>query len=184
VNKTSIAMAVALGLSLLASGCSSSTDSGTPSDQRNEADIAFAQDMIPHHEQAIEMAEIASESDDPTIRDLARKIERQQGPEIRRMKNLLQDWGASMGMGEHHMAAMPGMMAEGERQELKAASGVALDRMFLTMMIEHHKGAIEMAEMEIDEGESEDAIALAEDIVQAQRSEIEEMQQLLGQISS
>ncbi len=87
-------------------------------------------------------------------------------------------------MGEHHMGSMPGMMSEEQLQELKSASGLSLDRMFLTMMVEHHKGAIEMAEMEIDQGESEDAIALAEDIAQAQRSEVDAMQPLLGEMGS
>ncbi len=177
-------MAVALGLSLLASGCSSASDPGAPSDPHNEADITFVQDMIPHHEQAIEMAEIASESSTPAIQNLARQIERQQDPEIRRMENLLEEWGEPMGMGEHHMGSMPGMMSEEQLQELKSASGLSLDRMFLTMMVEHHKGAIEMAEMEIDQGESEDAIALAEDIAQAQRSEVDAMQPLLGEMGS
>lgn len=184
MNRKSIAMVLALGLSLLASACSGATDSETNSNQHNEADVTFAQDMIPHHQQAIEMAEIASESSNVAVRDFARQIERQQEPEIEEMEKLLQEWDASMGMGDHHMAAMPGMMSEEELQELKSASGESLDRMFLSGMIEHHRGAIEMAEMEIDEGESEDAIALAEDIVQAQRSEVEELQQLLDQIGN
>ncbi len=90
MNRTRITMAVALGLSLLASGCSNASDPGAPSDRHNEADITFVQDMIPHHEQAIEMAEIASESSTPAIQNLARQIERQQDPEIRRMENLLE----------------------------------------------------------------------------------------------
>lgn len=184
MSKARMVAALTIGLGILASACGGATDSGATSGQHNEADVTFAQDMIPHHEQAIKMAEIASKSDDPAIHELARKIERQQEPEIKKMENLLQEWGSSMGMGEHHMASMPGMMAEAEVQELRSASGVSLDRMFLTMMVEHHKGAIKMAEMEIEEGESRAAIALAEDIVQAQRSEIEEMQQLFDQINS
>ncbi len=182
MKRRSSATALALALSLLALACNSATDSGTASDEHNEADVTFAQDMIPHHEQAIEMAELASESNNSAVRDFARRIERQQGPEIEKMENLLQDWGASMGMGDHHAASMPGMMSEVELQELKSASGEALDRMFLTMMVEHHKGAIEMATMEMDKGESEEAIALAEDIIQTQRSEVDELQRLLDEI--
>lgn len=182
--KTGIVTAVALGLSLLGSACSSATDPEATSPRHNEADVTFAQDMIPHHEQAVEMAEIGSKSDNVAIRDLAGQIERQQEPEIEKMENLLQEWGESMGMGEHHMASMPGMMSEGELDALKSASGTSLDRMFLTMMVEHHEGAVKMAEVETSEGESQDAIALAEDIAEAQRSEVEEMNQLLDQIGS
>ena len=186
MRKTSMVTAV-VGLSLLASACSSATNSGrsgTASEQHNEADVTFAQDMISHHKQAIEMSEIASESNNPAIRELVRQIERQQEPEIEKMESFLRKWGSSMAMGEHHMASMPGMMSEGELEELRSASGVSLDRMFLTMMVEHHKGAMKNAKREIEEGDSKDAIALATSIRQAQRSEVEEMQQLLGQINS
>ncbi|MFN2495106.1 MAG: DUF305 domain-containing protein [Pseudonocardiaceae bacterium] len=153
----------------------------------NQADITFAQGMIPHHAQAIEMARMATtRAESPQVQELAQRIEGAQGPEIVTMTGWLQQWGAEVpsttmsgqgGMG--HGAG--GMMSPDQMSQLGHASGAEFDQMFLQMMIQHHEGAIAMARTEIDNGENADAIALAEQIIRAQQAEIQEMQGLLAQ---
>ena len=159
-------------------------------ESHNDADVAFAQGMIPHHEQAIEMAEMALEkSESPEVTDLAARIVDAQGPEIEKLQYWLEEWGESasgdggghggMDMGDDEAKTGTGMMTEDDMGALEKASGEEFDRMFLEMMIEHHKGAIEMAETELEDGEFADAQAMARDIIDAQQAEIEEMEGIL-----
>lgn len=154
----------------------------------NEADIAFAQGMIPHHEQAIEMAELATErAESDEVLDLAARIEAAQQPEIERMEAWLEEWGEDDGMSGMEMdgdgaSGMEGGMSEADMAELEAASGAEFDRLFLEMMIEHHRGAISMAETEVAEGSHPDAVRLAEAIIEDQEAEIAEMEALLGEL--
>ena len=158
-------------------------------ESHNDADVAFAQGMIPHHEQAVEMAEMALEkSENPEITDLAARIVDAQGPEIEKLQGWLEEWGedeaADDGGGHGSMGGSDdssggGMMSDGDMATLAKATAEEFDRMFLEMMIEHHKGAIEMAEAELEDGEFADAQAMARDIIDAQQSEIEEMEGLL-----
>lgn len=151
----------------------------------NDADVTFAQGMIPHHEQAIEMATIAL---DPTVdasaevQDLAGRIEGAQDPEIDLMTEWLTAWGQPIQMDTsdgHDMSAMEGMMTAEEMDALGEASGADFDRLWLEMMIRHHQGAIAMAETVKAEGQNADALALADEIIAAQQAEIDEMQALL-----
>lgn len=159
----------------------------------NEADVTFVQDMIPHHEEAVEMAELAeTRAESPEVKDLAKRIKDAQGPEIETMRGWLEDWEGSEG-DDGDMGGMDGsddgtsddgtsgdgMMSDEDMSALEEAEGAGFDEMFLTMMVEHHEGAVEMANTEIAEGQNEDAIALARDIVEAQEAEIEEMNGLL-----
>lgn len=171
------------------SGMDSSTP--TPTDSRssnaasefNDADVTFATDMIPHHRQAVEMAALAeSRADSPEVVALAEQIKQAQDPEIQTMSGWLSAWGEPVPeeMGGMDMStSMPGMMSADEMDGLMNASGVDFDQMFLTMMIEHHRGAIEMAKAEQADGEYPDAVALAEEIETAQTEEIATMQGLL-----
>lgn len=160
----------------------------------NDADVTFVQGMIPHHQQALEMTDLAetrAESDE--VKDLAVQIAEAQGPEIETMQGFLEEWGAEETGGdtddmEGGMDDMEGgseaemgggMMSEDEMADLEGAEGAKFDEMFLTMMIAHHEGAVEMAQTEIDEGQSTDAVALAEDIIEVQEAEIDEMNGLL-----
>ena len=177
----------------LTAACGSDDDpavsGGATGESHNDADIAFAQGMIPHHEQAVEMAEMALEkSENPEITDLAARIVDAQGPEIEKLQGWLEEWGedeaADDGGGHGSMGGSDdssggGMMSDGDMETLEKATGEEFDRMFLEMMIEHHKGAIEMAEAELEDGEFADAQAMARDIIDAQQSEIEEMEGLL-----
>lgn len=154
----------------------------------NDADVQFAQGMIPHHRQAVEMAAIAL---DPSVeagdevQDLATRIEQAQDPEINLMTGWLDAWGqdesdgtaSSEDMGD--MGGTDGMMTDDEMQSLADLRGDEFDRTWMEMMTRHHEGAIAMAKTEIDDGANADAIGLAEQIVDAQQAEIDEMRTLL-----
>ncbi|MFG2725389.1 DUF305 domain-containing protein [Streptomyces canus] len=155
----------------------------------NAQDVSFAQGMIPHHQQAIEMAELADGRAASTqVKDLAARIEKAQGPEISTMKGWLKAWDEKVpesmpGMDHSGMdnSGMAGMMDSADMDKLKKASGKDFDSMFLTMMVEHHEGAVEMATTEKAKGEYKAATAMAGDIVTAQNAEISEMKKLLGE---
>lgn len=166
----------------------------------NDADVAFAQGMIPHHQQAIEMSDmlLVKQGIDPQIVSFAEQIKNAQVPEIEQMQGWLQKWGAtsapapgSSGMPGHDMTGgevnqMPGiaggghgMMSEADMAALQNAQGVEAGRLFLSQMIEHHKGAITMAQQEIDNGESSAAVDMARTIVSSQQEEVIAMQATL-----
>ncbi|MGR6316917.1 DUF305 domain-containing protein [Micromonospora soli] len=154
-----------------------------------DADVMFAQLMIPHHGQAVEMAELAeTRAADPELRKLAAQIKAAQAPEIATMTGWLRAWGrpAPSASGGHGMPGMghgmPGMMSSDDMAELAAASGADFDRQFLTMMIAHHEGAITMAKDDLAQGAYPDAKALAQQIVTAQQGEIDTMKKLLGRL--
>jgi uncharacterized protein (DUF305 family) len=159
---------ILLFLALLITGCASESNSGYSSQ-----DIMFAEMMIPHHQQAIEMSDLAlKNSTNPEVLALAQEIKDAQTPEIEQMKS----WGASSVAHMGHI--MDGMLSDEEMSELTAATGSSFDKLFLEGMIKHHQGAIDMAEMVIDSKNSEVA-ALAKAIIEAQRKEIELMRTLL-----
>ncbi|GHE65065.1 DUF305 domain-containing protein [Streptomyces capitiformicae] len=161
----------------------------------NDADVMFAQMMIPHHEQALEMAELADgRASDTEIKSLAADIEKAQDPEIQTMKSWLKAWGkpesaeeSMPGMdhgsgGMDHGSGMSGMMSEEDMQKLEAAKGTEFDRMFAEMMIEHHKGAITMAEDEQKNGRNATAKKLAADVVKTQSAEVEKFDKILDRL--
>ncbi|MDG9717163.1 DUF305 domain-containing protein [Streptomyces sp. DH24] len=167
----------------------SSASADATAGAHNAQDVAFAQGMIPHHRQALEMARLAPDrAGSAEVKDLARRIEKAQDPEIRTMSGWLETWGEDVPRetpGADHSAhsghsGMPGMMSEEDMAELEKASGKAFDAMFLTMMIEHHEGAVEMARTEKAEGRHGPAKKLAGAIATAQTEEIAEMNKLLG----
>lgn len=155
-------------VSLFLVGCSSQGNSNFSSQ-----DLMFAEMMIPHHEQAIEMSDLAlKNSTNPEVLALAKQIKEAQAPEIEQMKS----WGASSMAHAGHM--MDGMLSDEEISALASARGNEFDKLFLEGMIQHHEGAIDMAEMVIDSKNTEVA-ALAKAIIEAQRKEIELMRALL-----
>ncbi|WP_104116799.1 DUF305 domain-containing protein [Arthrobacter sp. B1805] len=183
---------------------SATTSSDAVSEEHNDADVMFAQMMIPHHEQAVEMSEmmLAKNGISPEIKDLATKIKHAQGPEIEMMSGWLEAWGeprepedgADDGSGGHDMgdmeshsesgagsmASMPGMMSRDQMSALGSTEGTEAARMFLESMTAHHEGAIEMAQIEITDGENPEAVELAGIIVDTQQIEIDEMKELLA----
>jgi len=171
---------------------SPSVSAETSAGAHNAQDVSFAQGMIPHHQQAVEMAELADgRAASAQVKDLAARVEKAQGPEISTMSGWLKAWDEKVpesmpgmdhsGMeGMEGMDGMAGMMDSADMDKLKKASGKEFDSMFLTMMVEHHKGAVEMATTEKAKGEYKDATAMAGDIVTSQNAEISEMKKLLG----
>ncbi|MFI6428421.1 DUF305 domain-containing protein [Promicromonospora sp. NPDC050880] len=157
----------------------------------NDADVMFAQMMIPHHQQAIEMSDVILGKDgiDSQITDLATQIKQAQGPEIGQLTTWLDEWGAeqpddSMDMDQGDMdmgdESMDGMMSEEDMQALEDAQGEEAGRLFLEQMIVHHEGAIEMAQTEVEDGAHEAAIEMASTIVSTQSREIRTMEDLLA----
>jgi len=172
---------------LLITGCSDGgTGTGAQGGQRNDADVTFAQEMIPHHAQAVEMAKLAKEhASDPRVKKLATTIEAAQGPEIKQMTGWLKAWGEDVPdskAGGHNMSdgSMSGMMSDADMKALAQARGPGFDRMFLTMMIKHHEGAIAMAKTEQAEGKNSEAKALAKRIETSQTAEITNMKAILA----
>lgn len=161
----------------------------------NDADVMFAQMMIPHHEQALEMSGLADgRASDAEIKTLAAEIEKAQDPEIRTMKSWLKAWGKPESAGESmpgmdhgsggtdHGSAMSGMMSDEDMKKLEAAEGTEFDRMFAELMIEHHKGAITMAEDERKKGRDATAKKLAADVVKTQSAEVEKFEKILDRL--
>ena len=147
--------------------------------QNNDADVTFAQQMVPHHEQALDMAKLVpSRSSDAKVRDLAQRVEKAQGPEITQLNQWLKEWG-SESKSDHQGHDMSGMMSDEDMGELEKASGAEFDRMWLEMMIEHHEGAVEMAKKELADGQDENAKKLAQAVIDGQQQEITEMRELL-----
>ncbi|OZF41957.1 DUF305 domain-containing protein [Rhodococcus sp. 14-2470-1b] len=153
----------------------------------NDADVMFAQMMYPHHAQAVEMADMANgRTDNPDMLSLASAIASAQQPEMDQMTTWLTEWGQPMpdmdmgDMGGMDHSSGSGMMTAQDMDALMAASGPEFDRQWLTMMIAHHTGAIEMANTEIADGSNPDALEMARAIVATQQQEIETMQRLLG----
>ncbi|CAM3960897.1 DUF305 domain-containing protein [Isoptericola cucumis] len=155
----------------------------------NAADRAFARGMVPHHEQAVVMSDVVLADDgiDPQVRELAQAIKVAQQPEIDRLTTWLDEWGADPagpdgGHGGHDGMdgeGMSGMMSEEDLADLEAADGAAAGSLFLTQMIEHHVGAVDMARTELDDGRHPGALAMAGEIVEVQQAEIDRMRELL-----
>ncbi|MFI6818623.1 DUF305 domain-containing protein [Nonomuraea sp. NPDC050328] len=153
-----------------------------PSAAVNDADVMFAQMMIPHHEQAVEMAGLAAtRAADPEIKELAQKIKAAQDPEIETMKSWLAAWGKPAPSGGMHHE-MPGIMSADDMKKLAAAKGAAFDRQFAELMIAHHEGAIEMARTEQAQGADPAAKELAKAVESAQQAEIAQMRKLLERL--
>jgi uncharacterized protein (DUF305 family) len=150
----------------------------------NDADVMFAQRMIPHHDQAVAMSDIilAKPRIKPDVQALANQIKAAQQPEIDSMNGWLKAWGRdfSPGIGSGHHDNSGGMATTEEMYQLDQADGATAQTMYLQMMIKHHLGAITMAKTEIDTGKNPAAIQMANNIVTTQRREIATMNSLLA----
>lgn len=163
---------------------SSETSGHAVQQQHNKADVRFAQQMIPHHEQAVTMADLVPDrSSDEQLRELAKQIKSAQAPEIRKLESMLDTWGEPVEpaskQSESEHDSMSGMMSDKQMRRLKHAEGSEFDTQWVEMMIDHHEGAVEMANTELDNGTNDDAGDLADDIVDAQQDEIAEMKDML-----
>lgn len=166
-------------------GGHSGVDKDSESAEGNAADVEFLTGMKPHHEQAVEMSDIVLKANPPAaVAAIAQRIKDAQTPEIEQMNQMLEALGEPTDGGEHdgHSAGHGGMMSAGDLAELKAATGTEAAHLYLTAMIVHHEGAVEAADVEIEDGKHGPAIALAKEIKGAQEAEIAEMRTLLQQI--
>ncbi|PNH85158.1 DUF305 domain-containing protein [Arthrobacter sp. AFG20] len=174
-------------------GSSSSTpanSSPAAAAEHNAADVMFAQMMIPHHAQAVEMSDMMlAKKDIPAeVTALATKIKAAQGPEIETMTGWLTSWNepthapSGHDMSTHGAGGMGGMMSDADMKKLDAAQGAEAAKLFLTQMIAHHEGAIVMAKTETTGGKNPEAINLSKAIVTAQEAEIQDMRALLAKL--
>ncbi|PQP26166.1 DUF305 domain-containing protein [Rhodococcus opacus] len=194
--RTSTITALIAGAALVLAGCGTDSAGTSPTSgastsavesqaQFNDADVAFLDGMYPHHAQAVEMADmVAGHTGNADVVALAAAITAAQKPEMDRMTTWLQQWGqpvptADMS-GMHGMGHGDGMMSADRMDALTALSGTEFDRQWLTMMIEHHEGAIDMANTELADGENPEVKQMASDIVTAQQKEIADMRAALG----
>ncbi len=187
MKRSLLGVLVSVVIAALVAGCG-----GDEAKDHNAQDVTFAQEMIPHHTQAVEMADLAAtRASDPRVTALAAKIKGAQDPEIKTMTGWLTSWDEPVtpsggGMAGHSMGGSSGssggmgMMSDGEMKALEASSGAAFDRQFLTRMTEHHTGAIEMAETQLAKGKFEPAKQLATSIRDSQKAEVAEMQGILS----
>jgi uncharacterized protein (DUF305 family) len=201
-----VALAAALTVGVVLGGCDSNTTASSSSSPttsqsvaqaHNQPDVAFAQNMIPHHAQAIAMSRLAAQrAVSPQLKDLAARIQAAQQPEIDQMSGWLRAWHepvpatdspmsgteqGEMGQMDHDASGpLPGMMSGDQMQQLEQATGPEFDRMFLQMMITHHQGAITVAQTELRAGQNPAARQLAQRIIDSQQREITEMQALLS----
>ncbi|MFC6130076.1 DUF305 domain-containing protein [Mycolicibacterium llatzerense] len=156
--------------------------STAPAANFNDADVMFLQMMYPHHAQAVEMAKLVpTRSQNQQVKDLATAIENAQAPEMQQMTTLLAGFGkpAPSATMSH---SMPGLMTPQQMTELTGLSGAAFDKMWLQMMVEHHQGAITMANDELKNGTNPDAKKMAEAIIAAQQGEITTMNGMLAKM--
>ncbi|GGZ81963.1 lipoprotein [Streptomyces subrutilus] len=150
----------------------------------NAADVSFAQGMIPHHRQAVDMADLAAtRAGSAEVKQLAEEIKKAQDPEIRTLSGWLTGWGQQVpaaGAADHSAHGAGGMMTAEEMDALGKASGRAFDTAFTRLMIKHHEGAVAMARTERTEGASPEARRMAEAVIASQGAEIARMKALLG----
>jgi uncharacterized protein (DUF305 family) len=156
----------------------------------NTADVDFATGMIPHHGQAVQMADmVLARTTNAEVKALAERIKQAQTPEIIAMSGWLKGWGqeapdpyATM---SNDMAGMGsgGMMSGAQMQQLETASTASAGRVFLTLMPEHHQGAIDMARTELALGTNPEAKKLAHAIITGQSAEITQMKKMLATLS-
>jgi len=187
----------AVTVALFVSSCSSPVSDGHTEHPRsdepvitgqpagyNADDVAFATNMVPHHQQAIELSALVPDrSTNPQLTALAQQIAAAQQPEINVMKVFLVQWNENPDTNSGHAGhgnAMQGMVDEATMSKLKSLNGAEFDKLWLESMISHHQGAIEMAKAEIANGDNADAKTLARNIVTTQEAEIGQMKQMLG----
>jgi uncharacterized protein (DUF305 family) len=145
------------------------------------ADVMFLQMMIPHHQQAIDISNIALKtSKDPELLALAKTIRDAQSAEIIQMQAWLKDTNTNPGMG-HSMDSMGGMLDDADLSALTAASGKNFDVLWLEGMIGHHDGAIHMTTM-IADASNPEIKAFGENVVKNQSAQIEQMKAMLKRL--
>jgi uncharacterized protein (DUF305 family) len=184
VRRISAAAAAALAAVTLSScGATARSTDTSPSAIHDGADVMFAQWMIPHHQQAVDMAAmVPSRSANPTLRVVAIHISTDQRAEIGMLTDLLNRWGVPTAAPSPAPGAMSmeGMVDDATMKRLPTLSGAEFDTLWITAMIGHHRGAVSMAQDELAHGQSPDAQKMAQLIITAQKREISYMSNLIS----
>jgi len=163
-------------------------ETGLVAPGEDSAEVGFVRDMMVHHAQAVQMADIVrSRSESQDVRTLASNILLNQQAEIGQMRGWLQIWGLSATSTEPHMAwmgdptedRMPGMASPEQIDALQGASGEDMDVLFLQLMIPHHQAALPMAEAILERTDRPEVEQLATAIIASQQEEILSMQEAL-----
>jgi uncharacterized protein (DUF305 family) len=193
--------ALIVGVAAFSVGRLSTLSDPAPTDTSAEA--GFARDMQVHHLQGVQLAMIVRDlTDDPDVRLLAYDIATTQGQQSGQLYGWLSEWGLSQAGSEPSMtwmsrpgrsgsthghdstaspgAAMPGLATDAQIAELSAASGVEAEKIFLTLMIAHHKGAVEMAEGVLDRATRPTVRSFANAVATSQQAEIDLMTGMLA----
>lgn len=186
-NSTAHMSSTMSGMNLMSMTGHATTASGSvaASGPHNAADVAFATDMIPHHSQAVQMADMALKTaSNAQVKTLATAIKAAQDPEITQVSGWLTSWKKPVPptMGGMNMGHGTGMMSSADMTRLGKATGAAFNRLWVQMMITHHQGAITMAHTEITTGQNTEAKALARSIVTSQSAQITQLKTLLTQL--
>ena len=158
------------------------------------ADTRFMQGMIAHHQQAVDMARLASgRTNNDAVLKTADRIEAGQRDEMKFMREWLEarretlTMPHSMHMGAHGHGAMKGMATPEQMLALEASNGTEFDRLFLTLMVAHHQGALEMVEELHDApGSAYDPVMFefTNEVVSDQQAEIDRMNAVLAALSA
>jgi uncharacterized protein (DUF305 family) len=198
VFKSMRVLAVALALAAAVTSCRQPDDASPPDvassspgasaqpAPHNAADLAFVRNMLPHHQQGVELAAmVPSHTLNPDLRVIATHIRADQQAEIRTLNLLLAQWHESAAIDHgggpgHGGMTMTGMVDQATMDKLKSLDSAAFDNLWATSMISHHQGAIAMAQTEISHGQSADAIHVATLIIEAQQREISLMTHLMS----
>lgn len=198
--RTLAALVLALTAGLVACGEDDAAPRPAVSDtEHSAADVEFASDMIQHHAQALSMVDLTMGRPlDPEVERLVEDIRAAQGPEIETMADWLTGWGepvpetmrdhVNSGHGDGDVGDamegmdhdMPGMMSAEEMTALQDAPDAEFQDLWLTMMIEHHEGAIDMARTHLDRGTYRPSVELAETIAESQADEIDTMKDMVN----
>jgi uncharacterized protein (DUF305 family) len=172
---------IALAAAVLLAACahSAATQPAASTAAFNDADVAFLQDMIPHHRQAIAMAELVDgRTRRPELVELAAGITASRDAEIRTMQGFLSRWNRpapAAGAPEQEESQVLGMLGQGQLDWLQTLAGVQFDLGFVTMLRTHHEGAVELAKAELGAGASAAVKALARQMIAAQQAEIRQL---------
>ena len=161
-------------------GMSGQSSSNPAAAQGAAGDVMFAQMMIPHHQQAVQMADLALNNSTASadVKRLAAQIKAAQDPEIAAMSSWLKSWGAPQAAWMDHGTA--GMMTDHDMTALAKANHADFDEMWLTMMIQHHQGAITMGQSVLTTTDNAQVTKLAQSIIDGQTAEIATMKRLVS----
>ena len=179
-----VRLAALLTASLLAlSGCAESRVAENAA--FNEADLNFVEQMIPHHEQAVQISQLAeNRAEDEEVRTIASDIAFIQAIELEELQGWLIEWGFDGAEHSHEdHADAAGMLSADEVQQLEASSGSEFDALFTQLMIQHHEGAIAAARELLETGKSEDIRFFAQSLIESQGAELEQLRFILELLS-